>query len=743
MYASVYKDQELHDDPNKKYQEYFPTEEKNQFSNAITGKRNYLKVKVENQYYTKDSLILLTYICEEKTDVEITAASLQHIPLYAYIDPNRENMFYIKYNESLSSQKQEESILNFYMSSEEDLIYEIHAYIGSARIKIYTNETKYNMNNDFVSFDYNHIAEFNIRADNENEYTSMKMYIDNYFNSIKNNLIFNKNIYFNIKPMSDFGFYVQLTYDRTWINIPIGESKSYLINKNIMSGYFDISNEFSNVEMSLSLEEYTQKRATIYVKVLVLSKDAKQISSLNEEDKLYHYEIPSNTNYDYKGRTDDILGGISININNLPIIKETEQSNKFIRALFTIEIKKNRYRRRPKQVSPGTDTTNIQEITVENKVISPTTKVTIAVVAGINNFKRIDLPQNTYYFSNTSLIHNSFNNYNYNNEYKQYDGNKEVKIYSLDKRSNADSKMIIQIHKCSGSFNFKFSKNIIDYDNNPNDIKMMNETNEYGRNNYIINNLKEKHIYLSIKSAQIPQDCNSGKEIDSNNNECSNELSYLIYYYSLTDQEYTTKKQDLRLNYRYVKGKTAQISLFVTPLGGTDRFNNKREQEDIEYNIFWTTNHTLRIRLDNICYLSQILNRNDENKFNETSADGNVINVIRNIQLNEKNEYRLDNLPHYHMLYVNVLARNLRTNELIAYMPLIGITNASMSSFTKILISFIVICLLCFAIYMAFNYYKEKYLNDSNDIRSSGKVTEMSSFGSKQGGYQRINLQNQ
>ena len=66
-----------------------------------------------------------------------------------------------------------------------------------------------------------------------------------------------------------------------------------------------------------------------------------------------------------------------------------------------------------------------------------------------------------------------------------------------------------------------------------------------------------------------------------------------------------------------------------------------------------------------------------------------------------------------------------------------------MSSFTKILISFIVICLLCFAIYMAFNYYKEKYLNDSNDIRSSGKVTEMSSFGSKQGGYQRINLQNQ
>jgi hypothetical protein len=300
--------------------------------------------------------------------------------------------------------------------------------------------------------------------------------------------------------------------------------------------------------------------------------------------------------------------------------------------------------------------------------------------------------------------------------------------------------MIIQIHKCSGSFNFKLSKNIIDYDNNPNDIKMMNETNEYGRNNYIINNLKEKHIYLSIKSAQIPQDCNSGKEIDSNNNECSNELSYLIYYYSLTDQEYTTKKQDLRLNYRYVKGKTAQISLFVTPLGGTDRFNNKREQEDIEYNIFWTTNHTLRIRLDNICYLSQILNRNDENKFNETSADGNVINVIRNIQLNEKNEYTIEKLASEEIIYVNILSRNLRTNELIVYIPLAIITNVAGLRVKKILLLFLVIGFLSIIGYIAFFYYKERLLKYYEDLRNPRNVSEMNPIGSKQGGYQRINL---
>lgn len=136
MYATIYKDQDLHNEPNKKYQQYFPNEDKYQFSNSLTRKRIYLKVELENQYYTKDSLILLTYICEEKTNVEITAASLQYTSLVSYIAPNRENMFYIKNNNSLPLYKQEESVLNFYVENEEDLIYEFHSYTGKAKIKI-------------------------------------------------------------------------------------------------------------------------------------------------------------------------------------------------------------------------------------------------------------------------------------------------------------------------------------------------------------------------------------------------------------------------------------------------------------------------------------------------------------------------------------------------------------------------------------------------------------------------------
>lgn len=106
----------------------------------------------------------------------------------------------------------------------------------------------YNQNNEIVRYDYNHISEYYINAENYNAYSSIKAYTENYFNSIKNSLIFNKNTNFNIMPKSDFELYIQLTYDRNWINIPIGQFKSYLINKNLISGYFDINNEYSDLK---------------------------------------------------------------------------------------------------------------------------------------------------------------------------------------------------------------------------------------------------------------------------------------------------------------------------------------------------------------------------------------------------------------------------------------------------------------------------------------------------------------
>ena len=751
MYASVYKEQDLTEGNKKKYQEFFPTENNAQFSNALTGKRNYLKVVTDENNYLKDSLILLTYICSEKTDVEITAASLQYGATVSYIDPNRENMFYLKYNESLSYYNQEESTFNFFASFDESIIYEIHAYIGSARVKIFTNESIYDENNQIIKYDYNHIAEFNIRAEKDEQFYFLKTYTESYFNSIKNNLIYNKNVYFKIRPMSDFGFYIQVTYDRTWVTPPIGEPKSYLINKNQLYGYFDINPEYSNVEFSLSLAEFVTKRASVYVKILVREKDVKKISESNEEDKLYHYEIPSRDNCDYKGKTDEYMGAININLNNLPLLKNNEKNNKFIRALFAIVINKNAFKKRAKQPSPSDNPIIYDDPALMNNQLnnqnkneekdelkipesSPTTKVTITITPGINNFKRIDLPQHTYYFSNTSLI----NNYQYdtNNQLKSYDGNKEVKIFSLDKRSNEDKKMIIQIHTCSGKFNYKISKKIVDYDNNPNDIAVSYASNNVGRNNYFIDNLRDKHIYLSIKSAQNPNECVNGK--DTNGEICDNALSYLIYYYSLTDSEFNTRQQNLNLGSDIQeRDNLNQIKISIVPLSGMDRFKNIRDKESIEYNLFYTIDENLKEKLDNLCYLSQMLKLSDTNDFNGTMI--NNMSIIKNIALDERNEYLIDNLDSINIkdkIFINILARNLKTNELIAYVPLSVILEKKYE-FKKFFITLLVICLLIIVVYSTYNYF----MNKSGEVfKFTNKATEMDSVQSERGGYQRINL---
>ena len=743
MYASIYKEQELTDDSNKKYQEFFPNEKEYQFSNSITGKRNYLKVVIDGQKYSKDSLILLTYICEEKTDVEITAASLQYGMIYSFIDPDRENMYYLKYNKSIPYYKQETSTLNFFSSVDESLIYEFHAYIGSARITIFTNESIYNDDNELVKFDYNHIAEFNLRAEKDDEHYFLRTYTESYFNSIKNKLIYNKNVYFKIRPLSDFGFYIQVTYDKSWINLPIGEPKSYLINKDIMYGYFDINPEFSNVEFSLSLDEFIQKKVFVYIKILVREKDTKNINNNNEEEKLYHYEIPSQEYSDYQGKTDDIIGALNININNLPIIKENERSNKFIRAIICIQVEKNILKKRPKQLTVGNTETKIklknkdeEDLTQE---ISPQTKVTITVTAGINNFKRIDLPQYTYYFSNTSLIQNT----NYvpgNNQVKQYDGNKEVKIYSLDKKSNEDRKMVIQMHVCSGKYDMKISKQIVDYDNNPNDIPITEASDEYGRSKYLIDDLRDKHIYLSIKSAQNPINCVNGKDV--NGEECSNELSYLIYYYSLTNNEYFSTRQNLVLRSEFVEDNENQILIGLYPLVGMDRNKQLREQSNIEYNLFFTKNENLKNKLDNICYLSQVLSLSDANTFNDTVDN---LTIVRNIKLNRNNEFLINSLDKFDIndiLFVNILARNLKTNELIAYVPMAVEREKHIGTYKKLIITVFIIFLLICISYTIFIYFKNKAGDGYQNLQFPSKSIEMSSVQSKAGGYQRISLSN-
>ena len=726
MYATILKEQDIYNNnENKKYIDFFPSKTNNEFNNAKYGKRNYLKVTIPEKIYSIDTIILMTFICEEKTDVEITSSPLVNSGDYQYIFPERENIFYIKYDKSLSKNKQLETILSFYSYKDTDLIYEFHTYLGMAKIHIYTNESRWNNINKEFYYEYNHISEFILKAKNEdNSEKIQKFFVDDYINTINKYASKGKTILFSIKPLTNFGFYLQLTYDKSWVNVPIGKEKTYLIKNKALYGFFDIYEKFSSIEVNINVKNCINKKAIIYLKLIVDNKikpsnDIEFNLNNTQNNKLRHYEIPGTNNYDYKAETDNYLGVININIDNIPIIKE-EKQKKIVRCLFVINIINNYFNSKE-------DFQNIENLNDKNYIryknsnynsrdypislnkpfITPfinnipgldkDTSINILIIPGQNNYKRIDTVPYTFYFSNVSLINN---NKDINNQKdNSFNGNKEIKIYSLDKISDKDTKMVVQINKCSGDYKIKFNNKIINSeDDNFNTIRYKTLRRKHGRNIYILDNLRSKHIYLSIQSKQNEKECNSGLIKDSNNITCSNELSYILHYYSTTEKQYDNSEPIRKFQLRLGK-KEGQIIMILPKLKEFDYHNNYIDKNFVEYNLFWTYNQNFSKQIESICYLGNLLQKNETNE----------INYIKNIQLNEKNEYVIDNIEYDKIFYINILARNLKSNELILYNSIKTIMNKP-NNFYRYLSYVIAIITLCIIIYISYHYYqKEKY----------------------------------
>jgi hypothetical protein len=312
---------------------------------------------------------------------------------------------------------------------------------------------------------------------------------------------------------------------------------------------------------------------------------------------------------------------------------------------------------------------------------------------------------------------------NNKNNNSTFNRNKEIKIYSLDKLSDKDTKMVVQINICSGSYDIKFSSKIINSEeDNNNDINYFHLRRKFGRNIYLLNNLKSKHIYLSIKSNQNEKECNSGLNQDSNVVKCSNELSYLLHYYSATEKKYDNVEPIRKFDYSL--GNEGQIILILPKLKEFDYHNNYVDKNYIEYNLFWTYNKNFSRYMENLCYLGHLL------QYKEKSE----INVIQNIQLNEKNEYVINNIEYSTGIYINILVRNLKSNEIILYNS-IKARILKPNSFAKILSYIIALFFICLIAFISLNYYKKenyylegyKLANSYDNRRDDIKYTNINS----------------
>ena len=703
MYAKIMKEREINNNfKDKNYITYFPDEKNFHFSNSDKGKRNYMKVIVDKENYSKDSLILMTIICDEKSDAEISTASLSFNPINSYLYLERENTFYLKYTHNL---KNYTNNFYFYSFKAENIFYQIHAYIGKAKVKIFLKDekSKFSYNNKNTQI---HISEFIINSENDGRNKN------DYFNYISKTMTKNKLITFEIVPMSDFGFYIELIYDKTWVKIPINKEKKIFIKKDKAFAYFDISGKYSSFDINFNMENCVSKKLKIYLKFEIFEKkqDFNDMEVyLNDTDidmdpLSYAYSSPNKYNFDYKTKIKNFMCSANINIPDLPQYDEIFSEARIVRALlgfYIFEDDKLIYTPMEEEDIDSLDEDeqnylkhfrkNKKNWAKERKPKSKDSIVHVMVTSGFNNIKRINLSPYNYYYSKTSLLE-----YDYQNE--------EIKIYNMDKIKSSDQNMIINIHSCSGFYDIRISSKIVNYDNNENDIHYQVEKDEPNNKYiYIIPNLNNnKHIYVSIKP-KFSKECNDYNKYlnlynDNIQKNCSDELSYLINYYSGSQLNIIDSQIKTKMGYRR---ENRIIWIRIPAL------------KNYEYNIFWTRNSESFYKMDSICTLNQLATeikkgRNDE------------IQYMENIELNKYNEFPIEEKNPHQKLFVIVVSRNTETNELSVLKPLIIPKKRGLSPFVVVIYFAVII-----AVYF---FIKRLQRKNKFDVKKNDEIDDDDNF---------------
>ena len=652
----------------------FPDENDYDYSNFNSNQRNYINYKIPKEKYSRDSIILLTFICDEKTETTINSISLNNEGVKnGILDINKENLFYIYYN---SKNKDKKTFLYFFQNQPEDLTFYFTSHLGKAEVNIYIKEEE------------NYFALYNFILDSTEK--SSSNYKDQ--KTKKNGLIkyhknlINYNIIFEIKPFSNFGFNLQLIYDKTLVKVPINVDKTFLVKNYEFRGYFDIINEYKNIEINLNIADSFNYRANIYLNINYLEKNKNEN---NLDDNNYNYIFPSKFSYQFKSQTEPILGNSILLISDF---ENNQNSNKIIRAVFLIEIEKinvniNTYDEY--DIPQNQRENDLNEIEI-NLIISPS----------INKVKKIKALPFQYYFTNHSTSIDGSLNYKENS-----------KIFELNRINNDDDILVIQISLCQGLINYAI------YEKIPKDEFNQEKINELSKDEVITpidnNQLKilvpnieknKKHYYLKI----WPQ---------SSINAEINDIFYLFYYYTTTKSklDFFTIKENISFKESgYSKAKIKLPQIFL---------NDDRKYDDLQFDIFLTSKKKEFNKLNNICYITKEISNNNNSD----------IQYIPNVKINN-GIITFNHLKNEKNYYVNIIIKNIKTNELITFNPIEIKAGKIISNnlLNKIISIFFIFGLIVALIILIYQNIKQKKIiqYEQSDIQKMAsipgqKTTEM------------------
>lgn len=527
MYVKLYKETDF-DITNG-----FPSYHNHDYSNLQQNKRNFLKVDIskENPLFTKNSMLLISVVCKEKSLFELNSALITN-STYQYLDSRRQNLFYLE-------QSSVPTILTFYYNQNKNVNYEVYTYTGSANIKVTQNYTERSSNGTVMN-KYNQIADFNIDPTKP------------YYNFIKNiSSSIGKNIYFQVTPTENIGFYVKLTYESEWTRVEVGKPSKYLVSKTEFNGYFDMLEDYDDVLLTVRCDGSNYDIETYVKKNVYIRKPA---GVETEEKNPFKFSYPDKSTNDLKGKTNNNLKNLHFKIPQEPseIYKENE-----VRVFFKVVL--------------------VGRPSKENLEKS----ITVMVSPSINKIKRFDASPLSLLFSSIEV------------------DKQTTTIFDLKKIKKEDDIFVIELSSCAGEFGYAISRDITYFSERTQNVKYTTKKSQ-GRITLTIYNADQTNYYLSIWGTKEPFiSPQRRKELAR-----PGDVEYMIYYYTTESNLYhRTKTESPILIPRQISKNELEIK--TGKLKTKDIYGNSQDVDNINFKTFVIEGNATS-RLDSLCKITKI-----------------------------------------------------------------------------------------------------------------------------------------
>ena len=632
-------------------------------NDAINNENQLLIMNLEedNPKFTYNSVIVVVVQCKQKSLFDISAALLDK---NNDVNRNSGEYIYLKPNRDnifyLSDITGLTSKFSYYIFYNNDLNFQIKSLYGKIKVHSYTNGTTIKMPSTSekkeINNIYHHISDFNLDS-------SEKEAKSEYYGKVPKEYGYNQFFYFDIKPdSSDTLINININYNDYMTKLPLNK-ETYTTMKNYNCyAYFEFSSDINEVILTItSLEK--DITYNVYVKINIV--DALTKDQMTEQSKL---RKPSKHNYDIKGKTNSVTSSLALRIKNIP-----------------------------RNLRNSTHTT-IVLINIEAGYFANDKKLKICASPLMNNVLRLKPQQRKYYFSEI--------------EQKKT----ERAIFNLKNNNPEDDLMIIEISSCKGNFLYALTDYPPSDSEDYHTLKTKGVPSEIyssnGKKIITVKNLQAKEYFLILFGGNEDNNFdividNANKEINTNTNEI--QIDVLFFYYTTSEKNFNYLVTKDNLEYES-KDDFNSINFILPETKKRDIFGRENFANSMNYSFIFTDEKKDFEYMESTCYLIKLMQKNITQKY-------------KNIQIefdDKKKIFKIAGLEGGKEYYMNILASNLNTGEVITYKPVKIVSSLTTRRLKVALFIFLIIMLILF-LFAAFYVYR-KYriqkieLNDIEDL---------------------------